>query len=271
MRRFVALMLSLPLTACSGDDRGPLDVNFGETTIVVVVNPVINDANAVSLPAPGTARGVRIAVDDGPSLDADARGIAVLSPVVAGTRTLSPSGSGVTGSATVTIREADLHEVALATDGNGTAVMSDVAFPFGGTVVEVTPDTPLSEVNNALARSNIVVFFHGGRYEGDLMFSGSDVTLFGAGFRGGQVILAGNISMPGSSNRIRGATILGDLSVSGSSGSVSFSRLEGTAVLSGSSTTLLHNDLCGTVTVAGSGLVMLDNAGLAPLARPSDC
>jgi hypothetical protein len=274
MRTKLALLFALTTIACSGGggDDDPLDVVFGETTFVVVVNPVVNDVNEASMPAPGEVHaGVTVAVDEGPARDTNSAGIAVLAPVAPGTRTLSLSGSGVSGSAAISIREHDLHEVALATDESGTQVMSDVDFAFGGTVVEVTPETPISQVNDELSRSNIIVFFHGGHYEGDLEFSGSNVTLFGAGFYGGEVLLDGNISMPGSNNRIRGAVILGDLDVSGSDGSVSFSRIEGAATFSGSDTTLLHNELCGAIDISGSGLRVLNNLGLAPLGEPPGC
>jgi hypothetical protein len=272
MRTGLTLLLAFSVAGCGGSNDDPLDVVFGETTFVVVVNPVINGANEASVPAPGEAyAGVTVAVDEELSRDTDGDGIVVLAPVAAGTRTLSLSGRGVSGSAAISIREADLREVALASDGTGTQVMSDVGFAFGGTVVEVTPQTPISQVNDALSRSNIIVFFHGGVYAGDLEFSGSNVTLFGAGFRGGRVILDGNISIPGSSNRIRGATILGDLEVSGSDGSISFSRIEGAATFSGSGTTLLHNAFCGDVDISGSGLRVLNNTGFAPLADPDGC
>jgi hypothetical protein len=144
-------------------------------------------------------------------------------------------------------------------------------FALGGAIVEVTPDTPLADVEAALGRSNTIVFFEDGLYEGDLDFSGSNVTLFGAGRRGGQVIRDGSITVGGSNNRIRGAVITGDLEISGSDGSMSFSRVEGQVDVSGSDSILLFNDFCGEVDIGGSNTVALGNTGLAPLDRLSDC
>ena len=49
------------------------EVKYGETTIVVMLNPVINDANEAALPSPGIVRsGVRVSVEGGPSDTTDA-------------------------------------------------------------------------------------------------------------------------------------------------------------------------------------------------------
>ena len=258
--------------SCGGDDPtsppgGPPPVaRFGQTTFVVIVNPVVNDANQILVPAPGTVRqGVSVVADDGTSATTDASGIAVLSQVTPGTRTLTLSGGGDSGEITVSIAQADLREVAVALDGSGAAVMSNVLYAFGGQVVELTPFTPLADVNDALAQSNIIVFFRGGVYSGDLTFSGSSVTLFGEGALGGQVTINGNVIVEGSSNRIRGAVVNGDLSVPGSDPGIAFGKVSGAFDLTGSAAVLMNNALCGTASVSGSNPIALGNAGLTPI------
>jgi hypothetical protein len=265
-------VLLLGLVAACGDPTDPTVVTFGETTLVILVNPPINDANAVTIPVPGTPRsGVTVAVTDGPSGTADAAGVIVLSPVAPGTRTLSLSGGGFSGSVNVTIADKDLREVAIALTAAGAEIMGSVSYAFGGTVVEVSPAMSIAEVNAELAASNTIVFFAAGTYTGDVVFAGSNVTLFGAGTQGGQVTLNGNVTVEGSANRVRGARITGDLALPGSQMGLSFSRVVGALTLDGSSGVLLSNAFCGTTTISGSGTIALGNAGLSPLAAPASC
>ncbi|MBI4512925.1 MAG: hypothetical protein HY702_02345 [Gemmatimonadetes bacterium] len=267
-----ACLLAVAACGDDGDVTAPPEVRFGETTLVVVVNPVVNDANEVAVPQPGTVRsGVTVSVDGGPSGTTDANGIAVLAPVAPGTRRISLSAPGQSGSVSVNIDDRDLQEAAIALGSSGAALITQVVYRFGGEVVEVTPSTPITQVNDLLERSNIIIFFRGGTYTGDLTFSGSNVTLFGEGERGGRVTLVGNVTVSGSRNRIRGARITGSLSVPGSDAGISFSRVEGAVVVDGSSAVLLNNGLCGVTTIAGSNLTAVGNSGIAPLARPADC
>lgn len=82
-----SLLCVLALGACGGDDGGdpdnnPTDVAFGTTAIVVVVNPIVNDANTeTGLPTPGTVReGVTLTTDDDVTATTGPDGIAVLAP-----------------------------------------------------------------------------------------------------------------------------------------------------------------------------------------------
>jgi hypothetical protein len=270
-----ALALSALLllgTAC-GDGRvtGPaLDVTLGETALVVLVNPTVNSANQATLPPPGTQRsGVDVSWGGGSSVRTDAEGVAVLGGIAAGSRPLSLAGGGLSGSASVSIAEGDLHEIAVSLTSGGATIMTNLRYAFGGEVVEITPAMPLAQVNAELSRSNVIVLMRGGTYRGDLVFGGSNVTLFGAGARGGEVTIEGNVTIEGSSNRIRGARVVGDLFVSGSNAGISFSRVAGSFFLVGSGAVLLNNAFCGQVTIAGSTPTLLGNAGLAPLGAPS--
>jgi hypothetical protein len=260
------------LVGCGGDTiTDPTVVTLGETTFVFVVNPGVNEVNETPVPEPGPARSdVDIAVTGGLSGTTEAAGVLVLGPVVAGTRTVGLSDtSGNTGQVALTIDEQDLREVAVALDGSGAQLMAEIIYRFGGEVVEITPATSIADVNNALARSNVIVLLRSGSYAGDLAFSGSNVTLFGEGPRGGNVTIAGNVSVSGSFNRIRGARISGDVEISGSDAGISFSTVTGETTISGSDTVLLNNAFCGPVEIGGSGTFALGNAGMNPIAAPS--
>jgi hypothetical protein len=268
------VLLASASIACGGSDDlvDPSDIVFGETTFLFVVNPTVNDVNDTAVATPGERRAdVRIRSDDGLRGDTDGLGLAVLPDVEPGDRLLDFDGGGARAELGLAIDDGDLREVAVSLDGDRAEVMSLAVFALGGRIIEVRPDTPLSEVEDALGDSDTIVFFQDGNYAGDLDFSGSNVTLFGAGPRGGRVILEGNITVGGSGNRIRGATITGDLEISGSEVSMSFSRVEGDVELSGSDSILLFNDFCGAVSISGSNTAALDNTGLTPLARLDDC
>lgn len=265
--RFLAFLLC---AAACGDDAAttpdandPTNVSFGTTAIVVVVNPVVNDANAKTVPSPGTTRaGVTLTTDDNVSATTGADGIAVLAPVTAGTRTITVSG-GATGTFMVAVADRTLREVALATDTNRAEIMVNVDYK-ADQAMEVDASMTNAQVNDVLAVSDRVVFFKGGTYVGDLDFSGSRVTLFGEGVLGGKVILQGNVVVSGSDSRIRGTEITGNLTVPASKVGISFSRITGNAMSSGSDGMLLANALCGTESITGSGTIALGNAGAAP-------
>jgi hypothetical protein len=269
--RFPAGMLLVFVLACGSD--GPTDppsAAYGETTVVYVLNPAVNDVNAIAVPTPGTSRsGVEVAVTNGPSGTTGATGDLALAPVTAGTWPVSFTASGASGQLSLDIAEGDLQEIAVALDGTGAGSMADIRYAFGGTVVEITPTMTNAQVNAELAKSNLIVFLRAGTYTGDLNFSGSNVTLFGEGAQGGSVTINGNVTVSGSGNRVRGARITGNLSVPGSNAGISYSRVVGSLAFDGSNGVLLSNAICGTATIGGSGLRALGNAGLAPIPAPA--
>ena len=272
--RISRLAWAMPLAvalACGGDGpTDPPDAVYGETTVVYVMNPVVNDVNAVVVPTPGTSRsGVAIAVTSGPSGTTGANGELALAPVTAGTWPVSFIATGASGQLDLDIAQGDLREVAVALDGTGAGSMANVLYAFGGTVVEITSSMTNAEVNAALSGSNLIVFMRAGTYTGDLNFSGSNVTLFGEGSQGGAVTINGNVTVSGSGNRLRGARITGNLSVPGSNAGISYSRVVGTLTFDGSNGVLLNNAFCSSATATGSGLRALGNAGLAPVPVPS--
>jgi hypothetical protein len=272
MSRAIFCVCVYVLAGCGGGGSGtpdandPTDVPFGTTAIVVVVNPTINDANALpGLPAPGTTvAGVTLTTDDNITATTGADGIAVLAPVTAGIRTITVSGAVNGGTFSVSIADRTLREVALATDEGRAQVMVDVDYK-ADQAFEVSPTMSNAEVNAILAVSDRVVFFKGGNYAGDLTFGGSRVTLFGEGVLGGNVILQGNMTVTGSDSRIRGTSITGSVTIPASKVGLSFSRVDGGVVSQGSDGMLLANALCGTDTVTGSGTVALGNTGMAPI------
>jgi hypothetical protein len=262
------LVLAAFVIGCGGDGASgidPTDVRFGDTALVVVVNPTINEANRHQMPTPGPARGgVVLSSDDGLSDPTGADGIAVLAPLTAGLRTITVVGGGIDGTFSVMIGDGELRELAVAAEATRVEVMLEIDYRTNG-VVEIDPSMTNAQVNDALKPSDSIVFLRGGTYTGDLDFSGSRVTLFGEGVLGGAVTIDGNVTMSGSDSRIRGARITGNVSVPASGTGMSFSRVDGAASAAGSDTTLLANALCGTSTITGSGSIVVGNSGTAPI------
>jgi hypothetical protein len=266
----VVALVAVLVAGCGGgggtSTTNPTDVKFGDTALVVVVNPIVNDANLRSVPTPGQTRSdVRLVSDDGVSAMTSAAGIAVLSPLTAGTRTISVSGMNVGGSFTVNMAAGVLREIALATAGTSAQVMLDIDYK-SDKVTEIAPTMSIADVNAALKVSDTVVFFKGGVYTGDIDFAGSRVTLFGEGVLGGAVELHGNVTVSGSDSRIRGTRITGNLTMPASGLGLSFSRVDGTTMAEGSDATLLANAICGSETITGSGSFVVGNSGVAPSA-----
>ena len=269
--RAVTFLIAGLLCACgdSGDTRpdanNPTDVPFGTTAIVVVVNPWVNDVNTKTVPTPGSIRaGITLTTDDNVTATTGADGIAVLAPVTAGTRTVTVSGAVAGGSFTVMVADTTLREVALATDAGRAELMVNVDYK-ADQAFQVTPTMTTAQVNDVLKVSDRVVFFTGGRYQGDLDFAGSRITLFGEGVLGGNVVLEGNITVTGSDSRIRGAEITGTLTIPASKAGLSFSRVNGAMTSQGSDGIVLASALCGAETITGSGTIVLGNTGAAPM------
>lgn len=174
------------------------------------------------------------------------------------------SGRGLSGTFSVMMADGELREIALAAEGAQADIMVEIDYKSDA-ITELSPTMGNSAVNDALKVSDTVVFFQGGTYEGDLDFSGSRVTLFGAGVLGGEVVLNGNVAVSGSDSRIRGTEITGNLTIPASGVGLSFSQVDGATQSEGSDATFLANALCGGVDLTGSGIIVLGNAGASPL------
>ena len=83
----LALLLTATLPGC-GSPTGSLDADqpFGDSAIVVVVNPEVNDGNTVSVPpfSADLREGISVDVDPGGSAITNATGLAVINEVLSG-------------------------------------------------------------------------------------------------------------------------------------------------------------------------------------------
>ncbi len=259
------------LTGCGnrGGSRDP-DRPFGDTAVVVVVNPQVNDGNTTEIPPPASALRERVVVDSEPggAATTDATGLAVITDVAAGDAELVFDGS-VALPLTI-LSNGDVYDLAVAYGGGDVAAYPNFAIRYGigGDIVVFASDADPTDVAQALSTNGNIVFFRNGVYRGDLLITGDDVIFFGEGFTERQVVIDGNVEVRGTGVRIRGFTITGDLTVFGNDFGMAFSVVRGRADILGNAVAFLRNALCGEVTVPSSNATLLDNEGMAPLPNP---
>ena len=141
-------MLVATLVGC-GNRTGSLDADqpFGDSAIVVVVNPRVNDGNTVSIPGSlaGVREGISIDADPGGSAITNATGLAVINEVLSGDADLRFDDSAILP---ITVfADGDIYDLAVAYDG--TTVVAFPNFPIrygvGGDIVvfssNANPDT----------------------------------------------------------------------------------------------------------------------------------
>lgn len=266
----LSALLAAGAGACGDDDPNiidPADLRFGITTLVVVVNPPLNDGNRVVLPVPGALRGgLTVADSNGPAATTDDSGVAVLAPMPSGIRTILVSGGGaggIDGSFDVTIGPGALREVGVAADGPRVELMTSVEHA-PDRIMELSPAASADKLTAALGVSDRVVFLTAGVYTSDLDLATSRVTLFGQGALGGQVTIQGNVRLSAADTRLRGVHVTGTLTVPANSTAVSFSRVDGSTKVSGTDPIILANELCGGAAITGPGAFALGNRGVAP-------
>lgn len=254
----------------NGGGRNP-DRPFGETAIVVTVNPRVNDAHTTTVPnALGTTRqGIAIDAQPGGGDTTDARGLAVLTDLDAGALDLVFDGDATLPFTIAS--EGDVYDLAVAYDGTTVGAFDNfpVRYGVGGQILEFDSSADPADVQTALSGNGNIVFFRNGTFTGDLTVTGDDVIFFGEGFTERQVVIDGSVTINGTGVRIRGFTITGNLNAPGNDFGLAWSVVRGSAQISGNAGALLHNAFCGTVTVPSSNATVLENEGMSPLPAPA--
>ena len=269
MTRMLHIWILAPALAlgvsCGGDGVDP-DQPFGETTVVVVVNPAPNDGNTVTAPASvGTEiAGIDIDADPGGGGVTDDTGLAVMGDLDAGELDLVFPGAALS----FTIQtEGDVYDLSVAHDGSQVALYPGfpIRYGVGGDILTIATDGDATE---ALNTDGTIVFFEDGVHVGDLVIEGENVILFSNRFDGEPVVVDGNIEVRGGNVRIRGVTITGDLTVFGNEFGMSFSVVQGQTQLNGQAISFLRNVFCQGVNVPSSNAALYGNQGLPPFDAP---
>lgn len=270
MKHFTHLFILATLSlapGCGGGDNDPY-LPFGETAVVVVVNPLPNDANTASPPAfVGTEyAAIEVAAEPGGASITDDTGLAVLRDLDAGDLDLVFDGDAALPLEIAS--EGDVYDLAVAHDGAEVGLYPGfpIRYGVGGEIVVIATDGDATE---ALSTDDTIVFFEDGVHVGDLVIAGGNVILFGDSFEGEPVVVDGSIEVRGGSVRIRGVTITGDLTVFGNNFGMSFSTVQGATQLNGQAISFLRNVFCQGASVPSSNVALYDNAGLPPFPAPA--
>lgn len=267
--------LSLPVTvvlaavACApassgrgGDGNDSLPGHFGSTTsIVTIVNPIINQGSTTSV-VPGDGRqGVPVVVEDSvPELRAstDETGLAVIAEVPIGDHSIRFEH----GAVPVSVQQhGELYDVVVADRADGVEeVVPVVRYPIAGDVVVVEPGQSISD---AAQEDGAIILLQPGTHVGDVEIRAEGVLLFGAWSAdgGSASLIDGDVSWLGGNGRMRGVRVDGLLSASANGFSAAFNRLA-RAQITGNGVSLIRNELAGEATVPSSSAVLVDNTGI---------
>ncbi len=256
------LVVIFGLGGCGDDD--PLDDqppgSFGETTsVVVVVNPKINQGSTTSV-VPGTKReGIKIEPGDDDPVTTDSTGLAVADDLPTGAVALKFD-KGTVNLTVVAAKE--LYDVVVAyTDSGVQEIVPVVRYPIGGNVKVVKAGGSISE---AALEDQAIVLLEPGNYPGNFELTSEGVLIFGAWSptEGQLSTIDGNVSVRGGGNRMRGVRVNGLITCHANTFSAAFSEFT-SADITGNGVSLIRNKFTSAqVTVPSSSAVLVDNAGV---------
>jgi len=241
------------------------DLIYGDTAIVVSVNPITNHKSALTIGSPEDERqGILLELDTGETVTTDERGIAMFVGVEPGVRTFSVSGETIApGSIQVPMQAGDIRHVTVIAGMYETDSAIDRIFGRGPTA-EVSPQMSTAQINEILAAGNGGVFFRPGTYPGDLVFL--DVSeVIGEVEDGQRAIIDGSISL--GRPDMFGMVVTGDVDVV-SEVSLYHTRIHGNSDLQRTKF-LVNDEFCVEPTLAWNTYAY-GNAGLLPI-DPPDC
>lgn len=250
------------------------DVNAGNTVIVAIVNPVVNDGHQGAVPGSLGDEREGIVVDAEPGGDdVTEDGLAVVDVL--------PTDLDFPADVDLSVGDASLS-VGLTAEGDvldaPIALSGDTAAFFDATPIRyaVGPDSgadffdidsDIDEIRARLEEDDRVIVLGPGTYEGDLTIAGSNVVIFGEGWSERAVTIDGSVLVQGTGVRLRGLTITGGLESRGNTFGISFSVVRGETAILGNAGAFVRNVFCGDAVVPSSNATLLDNAGVPPISE----
>ena len=253
-----SLLAAVALCAC-GPSVPTTPGRFGEvTSVIVVMNPVINQGSATTV-ASGSARGgVAVQAGNLSAVSTDSTGLALIENLPTGSVPISVSNSPVPLDV---VAEKDLYDVVVSWDGSTLRhIIPPVRYPIGNlTVLE-----PGSGLPGAVGSDGAVIVLKAGKYPGNVEIRSAGVLIFGAWSptEGPLSEIEGDVAVLGGGNRIRGVRITGKLTSNANGFSAAFNDV-GSANITGNTVSLLRNRFTmGTATVPSSSAVLVDNGGI---------
>jgi hypothetical protein len=258
-----ACLIAISMSACGED---PPNTNtppfgaFGEvTSVVIVVNPAINQGSSTTI-APGPLRsGVSIQGAELPPVLTDPTGLALIQNVPTGPVPLKFD----SGAITLTVQQPkELYDVVVSYTSSGVReVIPPVRYPIGGQLTVIAPG---GNIAAAAANDNTIVFLQPGNYPGNFELPARNVLIFGAWSptQGVLSIIEGDITVRGGDNRLRGVRVTGTLTSAANNFSAAFCDLA-KATITGNGVSLIRNlFVAGQATVPSSNAVLVDNLNI---------
>jgi len=239
------------------------------TTLVAIINPVVNMGHATTVPfAQGSERD-GIPVDANPGSATTSK--AGLAPLTTGVGAVELHiGNGLLGHSVLV--EGSAYDAAIAYNGGSASYFEDayIHYPVGKTwnPVVFEPSDAIAEVQAELGVDSAIVVLREGTYAGDLTISGSNTLLIADPLADNAVVIDGSVTVTGEVVHLRGLTITGDLVANGPRFGLSLSTVKGQTLVQGDQHVFLRNVLCGPTDMAVSSSTVLDNYGLDPIPTP---
>ena len=211
------------------DDDYQVPGPFGDvTSIVVIVNPVINEGSTTDVEA-GAQRGdVNITIVEAAPTIADATdetGLAVLALALTGANTLRFDGDG---EVVVDVAQArELYDLVVSVRGGAVEeIVAAIRYPIGGDVAFIQPG---DDIAAAAQEDGTIVVLAPGRYAGGFEMRAGGVLLFGAFSADSEEptsIIEGDVTWLGGNGRMRGFGVTGTLTTNANGFSAAFNRVD---------------------------------------------
>jgi hypothetical protein len=266
-------MVALTALGCSGDDApigAPPAGQGSSTTLVAIINPVVNLGHAKHIPFEMGSERDGIPIDASPgSASTFHEGLANIY-TGAGFVELRIGNARIGYSVPMV---GDAHDAIFGYNGSSASFYQNglVRYPVDAAAGAVFfgPTDALGAIQAELAKTDRVVVLRAGTYKGDLTIDGLAAMLFGEGFAGDAVVIDGSVTVNRSRVRLRGLTITGDLVAKAPEFGMNLSKVEGSTRIIGDSPQLVRNVFCNVAELQKINATLLDNFGLAPVPAPA--
>ncbi|MEW6251441.1 MAG: hypothetical protein AB1716_12395 [Planctomycetota bacterium] len=235
---------------------------FGDTDVVLWVNPAFDETSTIALN--GTGSGpigeeranivVRLGQEE---FETDSRGLVVLEDVPDGDLVIEIDEAEIL---LADVDAGELIEVAVGLDGGRAEILGIIRYP--PTLTRLQPP-PGANIDTLTIGGRVLAALLPGNYSGTLVLNGTDVTVVGAVTANGPATtIAGDLIIAGNRVVVRGLNVTGQLVIRGNEAAASFNRVNGLTI-TGNSAFLLGNTVRGTdIRVTGANALLLGNAGV---------
>lgn len=261
----LSLIILFAILLVSCDDDTPVNPGspgeFGlKTSLVVVVNPIINQGSSTTI-VPGTQRSaIPIKAGTLPAVNTNSSGLAVITDI-----SVNPALPVIFPSDTTyvnVVQAKELYDYVVSyKNGIIEEIFPAVRYQIGGQVV-ILDST--KNINDYVNLDNAIIVLEPGRFSGNINITATNVLIFGSTSDDGEAlsIVQGTVSISGEAARIRGLNIQNTLTVNANNFEAAFCKMN-SASIQGNNILLLRNIFTvGQATVSSSNSILVDNIGI---------